>query len=56
MEMGTLAAGYGVVCLAIVFYVAWLGHRQCRLVKQYESLRNELQSREDAEDVRSRAA
>jgi hypothetical protein len=48
MEMGTLAAGYGVVCLAVVVYVAWLGHRQRRLVKQYESLRDELQTR-DAE-------
>lgn len=54
--MGTLAAGYGSVCLAVVIYVAWLGHRQRRLVQQYESLRDELQARSDAGETRSRAA
>ena len=54
--MGTLAAGYGAVCLAVVIYVAWLGHRQRRLAQEYESLRDELQARSGAGEPLSRTA
>ena len=54
--MGTLAAGYGIVCLAIVLYVARLGQRQRRLAQQYELLRAELQASETRQPMQSRAA
>ncbi|MCL4202592.1 MAG: hypothetical protein KJ000_08860 [Pirellulaceae bacterium] len=54
--MGTLAAGYGAVCLAVVIYVAWLGHRHRRLAQQYESLRDGLPMRSVAGETQSRAA
>ena len=54
--METVAAGYGAVFLAVVFYVAWLARRQSRLAQQYESLRVQLQRRAEAFEGHSRAA
>ncbi len=54
--MGTMAAGYGIVWIAVVGYVVWMQRRQQRLARQYEDLRKELQAQQDSEDSVSRAA
>ncbi len=54
--MGTFVAGFIMVWLAVVFYVARLGQTQRRLVEKCDTLQDALASLESRDESRSRAA
>jgi CcmD family protein len=54
--MGTFVAGFIVVWLAVVLYVARLGRAQRRLLEKCDALHEALASMESEEEIRSRAA
>lgn len=54
--MGTFVAGYLIVWLAVVLYVARLGRRQRRLQEELEALKSAWQAQEDTGEARSKAA
>jgi CcmD family protein len=54
--MGTFVAGYLIVWLAVVVYVARLGRRQRQLRAQLEALQSAWQTQEDRGEARSKAA
>ena len=54
--MGTFVAGYLIVWLAVVLYVARLGRRQRQLQEQLETLQSAWQAQEDRGEARSKAA
>ena len=54
--MGTFVAGYLIVLLAVVFYVARLGRQHRRLQEQLEAVHSAWLAQEDQNESRSRAA
>jgi CcmD family protein len=54
--MGTFVAGYLIVWLAVVLYVARLGRRQRQLQEQIDAFQSTWQAPEDRGEARSKAA
>jgi CcmD family protein len=54
--MGTFVAGYLIVWLAVVLYVARLGRRQRQLQSQFETFQSAWQVQQDRGEARSKAA
>lgn len=54
--MGTFAAGYSLVWLAVVAYLVRLERRQQQLQRQLESLRSRMDADSEFQDWTSRAA
>ena len=54
--MGTFAAGFVMVWLAVALYVARLGRVQRRLIEKCDTLQDALTSIESRDEPRSRAA